>query len=167
MAYKIGNVVQPRSPDVDVAGRLPLVSGRDRPTFAHFSQKDAKKDLPTLKVLGWDNLDTALHLDHVAEALREKLCWPDGDDEEEWRRQWRSAFTEGHREVINTSKRLSVELASLARNIRSRKSSSPSGSCNKGKIYGLAPRSKFRSAALSGHDFSSGRCAQDVAGVCR
>src|SRR3954452_9941630 len=27
-------------------------------TFAHFSQSDTKHDLPTLKVLGWDNLDT-------------------------------------------------------------------------------------------------------------
>ena len=29
----------------------------------------AETDLPTLKVLGWDNLDTPLHLDHVADEL--------------------------------------------------------------------------------------------------
>ena len=90
-------------------------------TFAHFSQNEAKKDLPILKVLGWDNLNTPLHLDHVAETLIEHLAWPDDEDNEnEWRRQWRSAFTEGHREIITTSKRLSIELAKLARNIRDR-----------------------------------------------
>jgi type I restriction-modification system DNA methylase subunit len=90
-------------------------------TFAHFSQKEGKKDLPTLKVLGWDNQNTALRLDHVAELLTEHLVWPDDEENEnEWRRQWCSAFTEGHRQVITTSKNLSVELASLARNIRDR-----------------------------------------------
>src|SRR5207302_10657749 len=40
-----------------------------RISFAHFSQDDAKGDLPTLKVVGWDYLDTALHLDEVADKL--------------------------------------------------------------------------------------------------
>ena len=31
-------------------------------SFAHFSQDGEKADLPTLKVLGWDNRDTPLHL---------------------------------------------------------------------------------------------------------
>ena len=48
-----------------------------RISFAHFSQHPDKTDLPTLKVLGWDNRDTALHLDHVADELRSKLSWPD------------------------------------------------------------------------------------------
>ena len=90
-------------------------------SFVHFSQNEAKKDLPTLKVLGWDNLDTALHLDDVSEKLTQLLAWPDDEEDvEKWRRQWRSAFTLTHREAINTSKRLSVELATLARNIRDR-----------------------------------------------
>jgi hypothetical protein len=38
-------------------------------SFAHFSQAEAEQDLPTLKVLGWDNLDTALHLDAVAKGV--------------------------------------------------------------------------------------------------
>ena len=89
--------------------------------FAHFSQNEAKRDLPTLKVLGWNNLDTALHLDHVAELLTERLAWPDDEEDvEEWGKQWRSAFALAHREVITTSKKLSVELARLARNIRDR-----------------------------------------------
>ena len=90
-------------------------------SFAHFTQSEAKMDLPTLKVLGWDNLDTPLHLDRVAELLTERLSWPDDEeDETEWSRQWRSAFTLVHREVITTSKKLSIELAALARNIRTR-----------------------------------------------
>ena len=35
-------------------------------SFAHFSEARASADLPTLKVLGWDNLDTPLHLEAVA-----------------------------------------------------------------------------------------------------
>jgi predicted helicase len=90
-------------------------------SFAHFSQDEAKKDLPALKVLGWDNLDTPLHLDHVAELLTDHLTWPDDEeDEEEWRKQWRSAFILRHLQVITTSKMLSVELAKLARSIRDR-----------------------------------------------
>jgi hypothetical protein len=90
-------------------------------SFAHFAQHGQKNDLPTLKVLGWDNLDTPLHLDYVADELVGKLFWPnDPDDLEEWRKTWRSAFTLRHREVINTSKDLAVRLAELARTIRDR-----------------------------------------------
>ncbi len=90
-------------------------------SFAHFFQNEEKKDLPTLKVLGWDNQDTALHLDHVADTLQNKLSWPeDENDLDNWRKKWRSAFTLEHREVIDTSKKLSVKLAELARNIRNR-----------------------------------------------
>ena len=90
-------------------------------SFAHFSQNVAKTNLPTLKVLGWDKRDTPLHLDYVADLLTERLSWPDDEsDVEEWRKQWRSAFTLTHREVINTSRKLSIELAKLARSIRDR-----------------------------------------------
>jgi predicted helicase len=90
-------------------------------TFAHFTQNQIKKDLPTLKVLGWDNRDTALHLDHVSENLSTYLSWPaDEKDIEAWRNSWRSAFSIAHREVIDTSKKLSIKLAGLARNIRDR-----------------------------------------------
>jgi hypothetical protein len=90
-------------------------------TFAHFSQPQGKNDLPALKVLGWDNLDTAGHLDIVARELTEHLSWPEDDSNAKaWRDQWRSAFTLGHREVINTSKQLSIALAKLATNIRKR-----------------------------------------------
>jgi predicted helicase len=75
--------------------------------------------LPTLKVLGWNNLDTALRLDAVVKELTENLAWPDDDaDVEGWRNRWRAAFTLGHREVVTTSRELSIRLAKLARDIR-------------------------------------------------
>ena len=90
-------------------------------SFAHFATPTDGRDLPTLKVLGWDNRDTALHLATVAKELAEHLAWPDDEDEvDAWREQWRSAFTLRHREVITTARELSVRLAELARTIRDR-----------------------------------------------
>ncbi|MGD0096940.1 MAG: type ISP restriction/modification enzyme [Terracidiphilus sp.] len=94
--------------------------GERRIAFAHFAKSADGADLPTLKVLGWDNLDTPLHLDDVAEKLTHNLAWPDGDDSDAWRARWRDAFTLRHREVITTSKELSIRLAELARAIRDR-----------------------------------------------
>ena len=89
--------------------------------FAHFSRPHDRRDLPTLKVLGWDNLDTPLHLDAVARTLAEHLTWPDDeDDPAAWREHWRAAFTLRHREVITTSRQLSNRLAALACAIRDR-----------------------------------------------
>lgn len=90
-------------------------------SFAHFARPQDGHDLPTLKVLGWDNRDTALHLDDVARELATHLAWPGDDaDAEVWRTRWRAAFTLGHREVVTTSKGLSIRLAELARAIRDR-----------------------------------------------
>jgi hypothetical protein len=92
-----------------------------RISFAHFSQSEASQDLPTLKVLGWDNLDTPLHLDDIADKLTTDLAWPANEhDAETWRKRWRGAFTLRHREVIDTSRDLSIRLAGLARAIRDR-----------------------------------------------
>lgn len=92
-----------------------------RISFAHFSQSESKADLPILRVLGWDDQDTALHLDDVAGTLSEQLCWPSDEfDADAWREEWRSAFTLRHREVITTSKALAVRLAELACAIRRR-----------------------------------------------
>ena len=92
-----------------------------RIAFAHFSKPQDGHDLPTLKVLGWDNLDTPLHLDAVASELTAHLAWPDDErDPDAWRERWRAAFTLRHREVITTSKQLSECLAELARAIRDR-----------------------------------------------
>jgi SOS-response transcriptional repressor LexA len=90
-------------------------------SFAHFSRAPDGQDLPTLRVLGWDNRDTALHLDAVARELTEHLAWP-GDDAnaDAWRSRWQAAFKLKHREVVTTSKELSIRMAELARNIRDR-----------------------------------------------
>lgn len=90
-------------------------------SFAHFATPENSRALPTLKVLGWDNRDTALHLDAVAKELTEQLTWPDNEnDADAWRKQWSAAFTLQHREVITTSKELSMRLAELAHAIRER-----------------------------------------------
>ena len=92
-----------------------------RIAFAHFSKPQDGHDLPTLKVLGWDNLDTPLHLDAVARELTDHLTWPDDEgDVAAWRERWRGAFKLRHREVITTAKQLSKRLAALARAIRDR-----------------------------------------------
>ena len=90
-------------------------------SFAHFAVPAGSRDLPTLKVLGWDDRDTALHLDVIARELSEHLAWPeDEDDADAWRGQWRAAFTLRYREVVTTSHNLSIRLAELARKIRDR-----------------------------------------------
>ena len=105
--------------------------------FAHFSKPQAGEDLPTLKVLGWDNLDTPLHLDDVAHKLTEHLSWPDEDDPAAWRDRWRGAFTLRHRQVITTSKELSIRLAELARAIRDRIKAALSIETDKGPLTQL------------------------------
>lgn len=90
-------------------------------SLAHFSVSKDGTDLPTLKVLGWDNQDTVLHLKDVSNELREHLVWPDeGTSPGVWRDRWRGAFTLRHQEVVRTSKQLSIRLAELARAIRDR-----------------------------------------------
>ena len=92
-----------------------------RIAFAHFSEPQGGHDLPTLKVLGWDNLDTPLHLDLVVRELTEHLTWPDDEgNPDAWREHWRAAFKLRYREEITTSKELSERLAKLARAIRDR-----------------------------------------------
>ena len=90
-------------------------------SFAHFAAPASSINLPTLKVVAWDDRDTALHLDQVVHQLTEGLAWPDDeDDADAWREQWRAAFTLGYRETITTAQQLSVRLAILARVTRDR-----------------------------------------------
>lgn len=90
-------------------------------SFAHFSENEAKGDLPMLKVLGWDAQNTILRLEDTHRTLKEKLRWPkDETDFESWRKVWASAFTLTYRYSIKTSKELSIELAKLASVIRAR-----------------------------------------------
>lgn len=86
-------------------------------TFAHFSEgEEDEKSLPVLKVLGWDEDDTLLKLKDTYKTLVSKLNWETTptSDPEAWRAHWSSAFKVGHREVINTTKELVLELAHLA-----------------------------------------------------
>ena len=90
-------------------------------SFANFSENVNSGELPSLKVLGWDDDDTILHLDDVHRTLKEKLCWPpDTNDIKDWRNKWSGAFTIRHREVISTSRDLAIEMAHLATKIRKR-----------------------------------------------
>ncbi|MCH7719404.1 MAG: hypothetical protein IH988_00240 [Planctomycetes bacterium] len=121
-------------------------------TFAHFSENaDHDGGLPTLRVLGWDDEDTVLHLEHAHATLKEKLCWPEDDaDLDAWRSQWSSAFTLRHREVINTSKALAVRMAQLASAIRKRANQVLSVESDKGPLRKLM--SAFKEALI--HDLS-------------
>lgn len=87
-------------------------------TFAHFSDNHDTA-LPTLKVIGWDTQDTPLHLDQCAKELG-KLRFDPEITPDQWREQWRSAFSLEHREVITTSKSLAEHMAILATKIRKR-----------------------------------------------
>ena len=90
-------------------------------SFAHFAAPANSTKLPTLKVVAWDDRDTALRLDQVARELTRDLAWPvDEDDADAWREQWRAAFTLSYRETITTAHQLSVRLAELAKLIRHR-----------------------------------------------
>jgi len=120
-------------------------------TFAHFSQDEVMGDLPALKVLGWDDADTALHIDHVHQTLKDQLRWPEDDaDLESWRKQWSSAFTIRHGEVITTSKGLSIRLAQLATEIRKRVNTILSVETDKGPLRKLM--TAFKEALI--HDLS-------------
>lgn len=122
-------------------------------SFAHFSRAQNDHDLPTLKVLGWDNLDTPLHLDAVARELADHLAWPDDEsDADAWRARWRAAFTLRHREVVTTSKELSIRLAKLARNIRDRIKTALAIETDKGPLTKLMKA--FQEALV--HDLDAG-----------
>lgn len=92
-------------------------------TFAHFSEPSSELDAgkATLRVLGWDDDDTSLKLDYVADMLKDKLTWPsDTNDLKAWRQRWGEAFELRHHQVIDTAKDLALRLAELAKRIRNR-----------------------------------------------
>lgn len=92
-------------------------------TFAYFSEPGSELDASkaTLRVLGWDDDDTNLKLDYVADTLHEKLIWPrDTTNLTQWRKQWAEAFELRHRQVITTAEELAQHLAELAKRIRTR-----------------------------------------------
>ena len=128
-------------------------------SFAHFAAADDNRQ-PTLKVLGWDSLDTTLHLHHVGQELVKHLSWPDDQaDTNAWSEQWRRAFTLGHREVISTAQQLAFHLAELARNTRDRISTVLQIETENGRITRLME--SFRQALL--HDLDADGFADMVA----
>ena len=92
--------------------------------LAHFTDESATGDLPTLRVLGWDDDDTPREMGHVAATLKNKLHWPKETstktEQDAWRAQWASAFSLKSGQVINDSKTLALAMAELAKRIRSR-----------------------------------------------
>ncbi len=96
-------------------------SGSRELAFVHFSDGAQSRDLPVMKVLGWNAKDTQLHNDYVGRTLAEKLRWPDNPkDIRRWRDDWSSAFELRLNEAIRTSKDLALRLAGLATEIRAR-----------------------------------------------
>jgi hypothetical protein len=90
-------------------------------SFAYFQEPELKTELPTLKVLGWDDRDTALQLDRVHDQLTAHLTWPDSAKAlPAWRKGWSTAFELRHGEIVTTAKELADQLAALARGIRER-----------------------------------------------
>lgn len=96
--------------------------------LAHFTDESAQGDLPTLRVLGWDDDDTPMQLGYVAQTLHDKLRWPassrpgvmSATELQAWRKQWASAFSLGYRQEINDAKTLALAMAELAKRIRRR-----------------------------------------------
>jgi hypothetical protein len=90
-------------------------------SFAHFVENPGN-NFAELRVLGWDDDDTPLHMDYVAKMLQANLRWDDklATQPDAWRQQWSDAFLIRHRHVVSTSKELAATLAVLALRIRSR-----------------------------------------------
>src|SRR5215212_6145050 len=113
-------------------------SGERALSFAHFSEEKQFGDLPTLRVLGWDSQNTLLRLEDVEKKLTTKLRWPEDETNvDDWRKNWSSAFTLRHREVVKTSKELAVKLADLAIVIRQRANAVLSIESDKGSMRKL------------------------------
>ena len=124
-------------------------------SFAHFSQ-DRPDELATLRVLGWDNLDTPLHLDDLAKELTEELAWPDDEsDVAAWRLRWAGAFKVRHGEVVETSKELAIRLSEVAVAIRDRIKSTLAIETERGPLTTLMKA--FREALV--HDLNADRFA--------
>ncbi|CAI2719369.1 type ISP restriction/modification enzyme [Nitrospina watsonii] len=94
-------------------------SGERELSFLHFSEENGGKNKIILKEMGWDQNDTKLKFNYVAQTLQSKLAWPeDVRNSKAWREQWAGAFVSEHGAAISTAKDLTKRLASLATNIR-------------------------------------------------
>lgn len=120
-------------------------------TFAHFAEEHGTGDLPTLRLIGWDDEDTKLKLDFVEHELNDKLRWPeDESDIAGWRTRWSAAFRLRPREVIKTSQQLAIRLADLARSIRKRANNVLAVESDRGPLRKM--HTSFKEALI--HDLS-------------
>ncbi len=89
--------------------------------FAHFVEDPSVDELPVLRVLGWDDQNSIMQLDRVANRLQSHFRWPDDPgDADAWRQSWSEAFTDRYREAIRSADELIPRLAALARDVRCR-----------------------------------------------
>jgi len=84
-------------------------------TFTHFKQ-DVDGELPALRVITWNSLDTELHLELCVREL-EKLEYRTDLESEEWQKIWSESFKRKPQHTIKTAKDLSLRLAGLAQKI--------------------------------------------------
>ena len=85
-------------------------------SFAHFAEDPDVDELPVLRVLGWDDQNSIMHLDRVANRLQTNLRWPDEKASlDAWRQTWSEAFTDRYQEAIRSANELIPQLAALAR----------------------------------------------------
>ena len=90
-------------------------------SFAHFAEDPDTDELPVLRVLGWDDQNSIMHLDRVANRLHSHFRWPrDVRDIESWRKRWSEAFTDRYRQGIRSADELIPLLAELASGVRRR-----------------------------------------------
>jgi hypothetical protein len=90
-------------------------------SFAHFIEDPNTEELPVLRVLGWDDQNSIMNLDRVANRLHSNFRWPESsEDIDAWRKCWSDAFTDRYREAIRSADELIPRLASLAVGIRRR-----------------------------------------------
>ena len=95
------------------------LSGHRKISFAHFQQDSRTNELPTLRVIGWDEDDTPMRMRIQASELTQKLKFPDNPkDVDAWRSQWNGAFSQKPGQVIKTTKDLVSQLAKLATQTR-------------------------------------------------
>lgn len=90
-------------------------------TFAHFLEQPGS-GLAELRVLGWDDDDTLLHMRQVEGTLKTHLKWCDDltGDPAAWRDEWSKAFVVRYRHSISQSSELAEALAVTAKRLRNR-----------------------------------------------
>ena len=86
-------------------------------TFAHFHTEEDGKE--ALRDFSWDQTETHFH--YIGGDYLESLRWPEPSiTPDEWRSQWRRAFSGSTRQAIQTSKDLAQMMAFLAKDMRRR-----------------------------------------------